>query len=96
MGFKSPSTTAWIHLSRSRSRIANVTFVFSRIYSLQTPERDPETTRWHYKSGHFNLARGGHLNLAATSGLRIMYIMLNYGLESITRFSHSVGTTDSR
>ena len=33
------------HNGRSRSRIANVTLVFCRICSLQTPERDPETTR---------------------------------------------------
>src|ERR1035438_7328660 len=66
-----------MHFNRSRSRIANVTLVFCRICSLQTPKRDPETTRLHHRSGHLNLARSGHLNLAATLALRIMYIMSN-------------------
>jgi hypothetical protein len=46
-----------MHFNRSRSRIANVTFVFCRICSLQTPKRDPEATRLTHQSGHLNLAR---------------------------------------
>ncbi len=43
-GFRSPSTTAWIHFNLSRSRIANVTLVFCPMASLQIPEKDPETS----------------------------------------------------
>jgi hypothetical protein len=65
--------------SGTLSRIASVTLVFCRICRLQTPERDPETTRLTHKSGHLNLARSGHFNLAPISILRIMHIMLNIG-----------------
>src|SRR5271163_3315159 len=65
-----------MHFNRSRSRIANVTLVFCHICSLQTPERDPETTRLAHKGGHLNLARSGHLNLAATTCLRVTGLML--------------------
>src|SRR5271168_3245986 len=69
-----------MHFNRSRSRIANVTLVFCRICSLQTPERDPETTRLAHKGGHLNLARSGHLNLAATTCLRVTGLMLRPSL----------------
>src|SRR5271155_876023 len=69
-----------MHFNRSRSRIANVTLVFCRICSLQTPERDPETTRLAHKGGHLNLARSGHLNLASITLLRVTGLMLSSSL----------------
>src|ERR1700691_5999877 len=55
-GFKSPSTTAWIHFNRSRSRIANVALVYCLIADLQVPVGDQEISAQQVESGHLNLA----------------------------------------
>jgi hypothetical protein len=66
-GFKSPSTTAWIHFNRSRSLIANVALVYCLITDLQVIVGDQEIGAQQVERGHLNLARTGHLNLAARS-----------------------------
>jgi hypothetical protein len=66
-GFKSPSTTAWIHFDRSRLHIASGTLVYCLLADLQVLVGDQEISAQQVERGHLNLARAGQLNLAATS-----------------------------